>query len=103
VRDRPHGREVPVIVKIGHGSIACATAMRIEEAYAAKLRAGQAPGNGGGGPISVNGWVCQGFPTPEVLRTGQASECHKDSTAEIPEISERPYPPRTAVMADRAW
>ncbi len=104
---------VPVVVKIGHGSIACSTAIQIERSYAAKLAAGQAPGNGGGGPIPVNGWVCQGFPTPEVLRTGQASECHKDSTTEILAILPTPSASAaslrgTALRAppfipDRAW
>jgi hypothetical protein len=88
---------VPVVVKIGHGSIACTTAMQIEQAYAAKLQSGQAPGNGGGGPITVNGWVCQGFPTPEVLRTGQASECRKDSTTEILAILPSPTVSATAL------
>jgi hypothetical protein len=27
----------------------------------------------------VNGWTCQGYPTPHVLATGAASECHTGS------------------------
>ncbi len=38
---------------------------------------GKAPGNGGGGPVTVNGWTCQGFPTPELLKTGKTSKCVK--------------------------
>ena len=33
------------------------------------------PGTGGGAPVHVQGWTCQGFATPVVLRTGQASKC----------------------------
>jgi hypothetical protein len=49
--------------------------MTIERAYAAALASGKAPGNGGGGPVSIKGWVCQGFNTPQILRTGDASKC----------------------------
>jgi len=52
--------------------------MTIEQDYVKAIRAGQAPGNGGGGPIRINGWTCQGFATPIVLKTGNASKCVKD-------------------------
>ena len=42
---------------------------------------GQVPGNGGGAPVVVSGWTCQGYDTPEVLRTGNASQCHSGGTA----------------------
>jgi hypothetical protein len=38
-------------------------------------------GNGGGAPVAVNGWTCQGYNTPEVLSTGNASQCHSGSAA----------------------
>ena len=38
---------------------------------------GKVPGNGGGAPVEINGWVCQGFSTPKVLATGQTSACRK--------------------------
>jgi hypothetical protein len=69
--------DVPVLVEVGQGPVGCSTAMRIERAYAAALASGKAPGNGGGGPVSVKGWVCAGFDTPEILRTGDASKCSK--------------------------
>ena len=69
--------DVPILVEIGQGPVGCPTAMKIERAYAAALAAGHAPGNGGGGPVSVKGWVCKGFDTPEILRTGDASKCSK--------------------------
>ena len=59
----------------------CATAIRVENDYAAIIRAGQIRGNGGGAPVVVNGWTCQGYPTPEVLSTGNASRCHTGSAA----------------------
>jgi hypothetical protein len=66
---------VRVLIEISRGQVACSTALRVEQDYASALAAGKAPGNGGGGPISVNGWVCIGFSTPQVLRTGQTSKC----------------------------
>jgi hypothetical protein len=68
---------VPVIIRAQDG-VACSVALRIEARYSKELNAGEAPGNGGGGPVPVDGWTCEGYPTPEVLRTGRASECHKD-------------------------
>jgi hypothetical protein len=66
---------VPVTVEVGEGAVGCPTAMKIEHAYAAALASGKAPGNGGGGPVSIRGWVCEGFDTPQILRTGDASKC----------------------------
>jgi hypothetical protein len=68
---------VPVAIEIDRGSVSCSTAMTVEKAYAAAIDAGKAPGNGGGGPIKVNGWTCEGFDTPQVLKTGDASKCNK--------------------------
>jgi len=68
--------DVPVIIKVARGSVDCTTAMRVENEYAAKIRDGQVRGNGGGAPVVVNGWTCQGYTTPEVLSTGNASQCH---------------------------
>jgi hypothetical protein len=73
--------DVPVIIKVFKGTVDCGLAMRVENEYAAKIRAGQVPGNGGGAPVTVNGWTCQGYPTPEVLSTGTASQCHTASAA----------------------
>jgi hypothetical protein len=71
--------DVPVIIKVAKGSVDCTTAMRVENEYAARIRAGQVPGNGGGAPVVVSGWTCQGYATPEVLSTGNASQCHNGS------------------------
>ena len=73
---------VPVLVEIARGPVACPAAMTLERAYATALASGRAPGNGGGGPVAVRGWVCTGFDTPEILRTGDASKCTK-GTAEV--------------------
>ena len=72
---------VPVQVKVARGAVNCGTAMQVENQYAAVIRAGQDPGNGGGAPVEVSGWTCQGYPTPEVLSTGDASQCHTASAA----------------------
>lgn len=76
---------VPVTIEVAQGDVSCSTAMAIEQDYAHAIRSGQAPGNGGGGPVKVKGWTCQGFPTPTVLKTGNASKCVEDGN-EILEI-----------------
>jgi hypothetical protein len=72
---------VPVIIKVAEGTVNCRTALRVEDEYAAKIRAGHVQGNGGGAPVAVSGWTCQGYPAPEVLSTGNASQCHAGSAA----------------------
>jgi hypothetical protein len=72
--------DVRVLVQVSRGKVACPTALMVERDYAAALAAGKAPGNGGGGPVSVDGWVCVGFDTPQVLRTGQTSKCTKGNS-----------------------
>jgi hypothetical protein len=72
---------VPVVVKVTKGTVNCSTALQVENEYAAKIRDGQVRGNGGGAPVAVGGWTCQGYPTPEVLSTGNASQCHTASAA----------------------
>jgi hypothetical protein len=73
--------DVPVIIKVTKGTVSCGTAMQVENEYAVKIKSGQVPGNGGGAPVGVSGWTCQGYPTPEVLSTGNASQCHTGSAA----------------------
>lgn len=68
---------VPVEIEIRHGSVACPAALAVERDYARALASGKVPGNGGGAPATVRGWVCRGFTTPEVLATGHASTCQK--------------------------
>ena len=70
---------VPVIIKVAKGSVNCGAAMQVENEYAAEIKAGQVAGNGGGAPVVVSGWTCQGYNTPEVLSTGNASQCHTGS------------------------
>ncbi|MGH3149210.1 MAG: hypothetical protein ACRDOB_00560 [Streptosporangiaceae bacterium] len=73
--------DVPVVIKVTRGTVTCSKAMQVENEYAAKIKSGQVPGNGGGAPVGVSGWTCQGYPTPEVLSTGNASQCHTGSAA----------------------
>jgi hypothetical protein len=65
---------VPIKVYLAH-SHDCATAMKVQEDYTKAIKDGSAPGNGGGGPVKIDGWTCRGFATPIVLQTGQASKC----------------------------
>jgi len=81
--------DVTVIIKVAKGTVDCGTALRIEDEYAAKIRAGQVLGNGGGAPVAVSGWTCQGYPTPEVLSTGTASQCHNSSAAIVAVLAVR--------------
>lgn len=71
---------VPVDVEVAHGQVSCTKALTVERSYAKAIQSGRAPGNGGGGPVTIKGWTCQGFPTPEVLKTGQASKCVSGAT-----------------------
>ncbi len=86
---------VPVLIKVAKGSVNCGTAMQVEDEYAAKIRSGQVQGNGGGAPVVVSGWTCQGYNTPEVLSTGNASQCHS-GTAAILAVLPVPTPSGTA-------
>jgi len=84
---------VPVDVEIV-GQASCHTAMTVERDYSRALASGKVPGNGGGAPVTIQGWVCQGYDTPQVLATGRASACHKHGSqilAVLPSIS--PSPP----------
>jgi hypothetical protein len=67
---------VPVDVDVA-GPVPCPEAMTVERDYTRALASGQVPGNGGGAPVKIHGWVCQGYDTPQVLATGRASACRK--------------------------
>jgi hypothetical protein len=80
VQDCGMGRtaaNVPVEIEVYRGQVACSAAMQVEASYAKAIESGLAPGNGGGGPVSVNGWTCQGLATPQLLKTGETSKCDK--------------------------
>jgi hypothetical protein len=85
--------DVPVIIKLVKGTASCATALRIENEYAARIRDGQVAGTGGGAPVMISGWTCQSYNTPYLLRTGDASQCHT-GTAVI--LAVLPVPTPTA-------
>jgi hypothetical protein len=78
---------VAVTIKVTRGTVDCATALDVERGYAAMIRKGDVPGNGGGAPVTVDGWTCEGYPTPEVMRTGAASECHTASAEVVAVLS----------------
>jgi hypothetical protein len=67
---------VPVDVEVV-GQAPCDEAMTVERAYSRALASGKVPGNGGGAPVTIRGWICQGYDTPQVLATGRASACRK--------------------------
>lgn len=84
---------VPVEIEVSHGPVTCQVALSVEHGYARAFSSGKVPGNGGGAPVHIRGWVCQGFNTPEVLSSGRASACHKGG-AEI--LAVLPTPSATA-------
>ena len=84
---------MPVIIEVVKGTVSCSTALRIENDYATKIRDGQVAGNGGGAPVTVGGWTCQSYNTPDLLKTGDASQCHT-GTAMI--LAVLPVPTPTA-------
>lgn len=71
--------DAPVEIKVIRGTVNCATVLGVERSYAAMLRNGEVPGTGGGAPVTVNGWICESYATPQVLKTRRASECHTTS------------------------
>ena len=76
------------------GQASCHDAMTVERDYSRALASGKVPGNGGGAPVTIQGWICQGYDTPRVLATGRASACRKHGSqilAVLPSIS--PSPP----------
>ena len=71
---------VPVTIEVERGSASCPLAMRIQSAYTGLVRSGRVPGNGGGAPVKVDGWTCQGTDTTTTVQTGEASSCRRGST-----------------------
>jgi hypothetical protein len=82
---------VAVVIRVTRGTVNCAVALGVERQYATMITNGAVPGNGGGAPVPVNGWTCAGYPTPQVLRTGDASECHR-AKAEVVAVLAVPSP-----------
>jgi hypothetical protein len=80
------GANVPVIIQVAKGNVDCSTAMAVEQDYATAIKKGELKGNGGGAPLTVDGWTCQGYPTPKVLSTGDASECHTGNSEILAEL-----------------
>jgi hypothetical protein len=81
------GVNVPSVIKVVKGTVNCGTVLSVENEYSRMIKAGKVRGNGGGAPVQVNGWTCQGYPTPELLRTGNASECHTGSAEVVAELA----------------
>jgi len=73
------GVDIAVVVRIGRGSVSCPTAMTVEQSYSALIRAGGLRGNGGGAPVSIRGWTCQGYTSAEIAQTERVSVCVKGS------------------------
>jgi hypothetical protein len=72
--------DVPVLIEVEQGVASCQLAMHIQSTYTGLVQAGKVPGNGGGAPVKVDGWTCQGTDTTTTVQTGEASECRKGTT-----------------------
>ena len=70
---------VPVNVEVV-GQASCREALTVERAYSRALASGKVPGNGGGAPVTIHGWICQGYATQQLLATGRASACRRHGT-----------------------
>lgn len=57
---------------VRRGEVVCTVARKVFKTYLTKLRRGEAPGNGGGGPVRVQGWTCASGPA-----TDPGSTCTK--------------------------
>jgi hypothetical protein len=82
---------VPVQIAVAKGTVNCATVLGVERDYATMIKDGDVRGNGGGAPVTVDGWTCEGFATPLVLRTRDASEC-QTASAEVVAVLAVPSP-----------
>jgi hypothetical protein len=91
------GVDVAVVVRIGRGSVSCPVAMTVEKSYAALIRAGGLHGNGGGAPVSIRGWTCQGYTSAEIAQTERVSVCVKGSAQIFTALPSTP--PGTATNA----
>jgi putative hemolysin len=67
---------VVVRIDVAQGTVNCATALRVEAGYATAIKDGELRGNGGGAPVTVDGWTCESYSAVQAARTGNASECH---------------------------
>lgn len=83
---------VPVVIEVEKGSVACPVAMRIQREYTALVRAGKVAGNGGGAPVRVSSWTCQGQDTPTIVATGEASDCRRGAAEIIAVLNLRSEP-----------
>ena len=92
------GVDIAVVVRIGRGAVSCPTAMTVEKSYAALIRAGGLRGNGGGAPVSIRGWTCQGYTSAEIAQTERVSVCVKGS-AQIFTVLPSPPTPSTSTYA----
>lgn len=65
-----------VTINVAKGTVDCATALRVEAGYTAAVKGGELRGNGGGAPVTVDGWTCESYSAVRAEQTGDASECH---------------------------
>ena len=76
-----------VRIDVVKGTVDCAAALRAEAGYTDAIKDGELRGNGGGAPLSVNGWTCESYSAVQAVRTGDASECHTANAEVVAALS----------------
>ncbi len=79
---------VTVTIRVVKGTVDCATALRVEAGYTAAIKGGGLRGNGGGAPVTVDGWTCESYSAVLAEQSGYASECHT-ANAEVVAVLSR--------------
>jgi hypothetical protein len=80
-------------LKVTKGSVACPQAVSVYKTYFGDLAKGDAPGQGGGGTVNVQGWNCDSYSTPQMQSTGQGGYCSKAGTTVTAFMSPPPTAP----------
>lgn len=73
----------PATERIVRGQVSCADVTHVFTDYYAALGAGRAPGNGGGGPVRVDGWVCESTPATASDPTTTCDRGADEITAQV--------------------
>ena len=80
-------------LKVTKGTVACPQAVSVYKTYFEDLAKGEAPGEGGGGTVNVQGWSCDSYSVPQMQQTGQGGYCAKAGTTVTAFMSPPPSAP----------
>lgn len=80
-------------LKVTQGKVDCPQAVSVYRTYFGDLAKGAAPGQGGGGSVTVQGWNCDSYPTPQMQQTGKGGYCSKAGATVTAYITAPPSAP----------